>query len=263
MKIEVYLDGNSEPIKVLIPPEKFSYDSAGLSDGNHVLTFKSIELDGRIVSQRTIPFVVQNGPAISVYGIEEDETVSGNLELIVNSYSSEIGDEFEPHSIESPTPIPTWTWILNLLIVTACAGFLAFSMSRPYYFEGRTEVGVAENDVANIERVSGIDDGALGKKVYSNNCASCHQENGTGLTGVFPPLVGNTAVLNEDPTDHINAVLNGLSNKIIDGVSYNSPMPGFGSLLSDEEISAVVNHERSNWGNSAKPVNESQVKALR
>jgi len=40
-------------------------------------------------------------------------------------------------------------------------------------------------------------------------------------------------------------------------------MPGFASVLSDDEVAAVVNHERTQWGNKAKAVDVEAVKKLR
>jgi len=57
--------------------------------------------------------------------------------------------------------------------------------------------------------------------------------------------------------------LEGISNKIIDGVNYASPMPPFASSLSIEDVAAVVNHEHTLWGNVAPTVSADEVKALR
>ena len=113
------------------------------------------------------------------------------------------------------------------------------------------------------------DDGAepdwarLGAQVYGNTCASCHQVTGGGLPGVFPALRNNPAVVDSDPTNHISAILNGLSGKEIDGVLYLGLMPPFGATLSDEDIAAVTNHERTQWGNDAPLVTVTDVRALR
>ena len=53
------------------------------------------------------------------------------------------------------------------------------------------------------------------------------------------------------------------AGKVIDGVSYPSPMPPFAEQLSDADVADIVNHERSSWGNQAKQVTDEQVKALR
>src|SRR5690606_33745627 len=101
-----------------------------------------------------------------------------------------------------------------------------------------------------------------GNNLYASNCASCHQADGSGMAGVFPPLAGDHLVVAEDPTGHIEAVLHGLQGVTIDGVAYASPMPAF-AFLSDEDIAAIVNHERTSWGNSAPTVTAEDVAALR
>jgi cytochrome c oxidase cbb3-type subunit 2 len=105
--------------------------------------------------------------------------------------------------------------------------------------------------------------GALGEQVYGNKCAACHQLTGQGLPGVFPPLKGSAVVTAADPTEHIRTVLRGLSGKTIGGVTYGSPMPAFADQLSDEEVAAVLSHERTNWGNQAPPVKPEDVVARR
>ena len=40
-------------------------------------------------------------------------------------------------------------------------------------------------------------------------------------------------------------------------------MPPFASQLSDREIADIANHERTAWGNSAKPVTPAEVATLR
>lgn len=104
---------------------------------------------------------------------------------------------------------------------------------------------------------------ADGEALYSNNCAACHQGNGAGLPGAFPPLAGNSAVNDSDPTKHISVVLHGLQGEEIDGQTYGSPMPAFGDQLSDAEVAAVVNHERQSWDNTGEPVTADQVAAER
>lgn len=104
---------------------------------------------------------------------------------------------------------------------------------------------------------------AKGAALYSSHCASCHQANGQGLPGVFPPLAGDPVVTAEDPTRHIEIVLNGLQGKTIQGTSYASPMPAWSDQLSNEEIAAVINHERTSWGNDAPTVTAEDVAKVR
>jgi mono/diheme cytochrome c family protein len=59
------------------------------------------------------------------------------------------------------------------------------------------------------------------------------------------------------------SVLNGLQGKAIGGINYASSMPAFAAQLADEEIAAVINHERASGGHKAPLVTTSQITALR
>ena len=79
------------------------------------------------------------------------------------------------------------------------------------------------------------DDGAAG---YAASCASCHQVDGSGIPGAFPPLAGNEAAT--DPAYVADVIANGLSGPIeVDGVVYDSVMPAV-PALSGAELDAVV-----------------------
>jgi cytochrome c oxidase cbb3-type subunit 2 len=99
---------------------------------------------------------------------------------------------------------------------------------------------------------------AEGKKLYAQHCAACHQENGSGLQGAFPPLAGSPIVNDKNPDFMVRVILQGY-----DARSEFGQMPGFASQLSDEEISAIANHERSSWGNKAPTVSEEDVRKIR
>lgn len=104
---------------------------------------------------------------------------------------------------------------------------------------------------------------AHGQQVFTTNCAGCHQANGQGQPGVFPPLAGNSYVTGP-PTPVIHTVLYGLSTKItVKGTAYNGTMPPWKSQLSNADVAAVISYIRSAWGNSAKPVTEAQVAAVK
>ncbi|MGH8214575.1 MAG: c-type cytochrome, partial [Rhodanobacteraceae bacterium] len=94
-------------------------------------------------------------------------------------------------------------------------------------------------------------------------CAACHQPTGMGIPTAFPPLKGNVAVLDPNPAKQIDTILHGLHGENIGGTVYATPMPPFGSLLSDTEIANIANHERTSWGNQAKQVTADDVKARR
>lgn len=110
---------------------------------------------------------------------------------------------------------------------------------------------------------AGGSDAARGEQLFTVNCAACHQAGGEGLPGAFPPLKGNAVVNDADPDRHIDVVLNGLHGADVGGVIYGSPMPPFAATLSDADIAAVLNHERSSWGNHGAVVSAAQVAARR
>lgn len=103
----------------------------------------------------------------------------------------------------------------------------------------------------------------LGASLYRASCATCHQANGEGVPGVFPPLAGDPVVTADDPTRHIEIVLWGLQDKTINGVEYAAAMPGWAEQLSDKEVAAIINHERTSWGNDAPTVSAKDVAKVR
>ena len=106
-------------------------------------------------------------------------------------------------------------------------------------------------------------DAVKGQTLFTANCAACHQATGKGLPGAFPPLKGNPAVNDADPTQHIHVVLHGLQGANVGGTVYSSPMPPFGTTLSDADIANIINYERSSWGNHGAPITAKQVAAQR
>jgi cytochrome c oxidase cbb3-type subunit 2 len=104
---------------------------------------------------------------------------------------------------------------------------------------------------------------AKGQQIFTQRCAVCHQATGLGIPTAFPPLKGNAVVNDADPAAHIRTVLDGAHGLVIDGVKYAAPMPEFGSQLSDADIAAVVNYERTSWGNHGASVTADQVAAER
>jgi cytochrome c oxidase cbb3-type subunit 2 len=106
-------------------------------------------------------------------------------------------------------------------------------------------------------------DAAKGAALFGANCSACHQANGEGIPGAFPPLKGNAAVDNADPTLHIHTVLHGAHGVTIGGVKYTSVMPPFAGQLNDADIANIINYERSSWGNHAKSVMPAEVATVR
>jgi mono/diheme cytochrome c family protein/heme/copper-type cytochrome/quinol oxidase subunit 4 len=111
----------------------------------------------------------------------------------------------------------------------------------------------APAEPAQAAQAAGWDE-ARGESVYSANCASCHQANGQGIPGAFPPLAGGHApeliVPEGGRTYLIDTLLYGLQGQIqVAGQSYNGVMPAWG-YLSDEDLAAVINYALYAWDNA-------------
>ncbi|HEY5801953.1 MAG TPA: cytochrome c oxidase subunit II [Burkholderiaceae bacterium] len=81
-----------------------------------------------------------------------------------------------------------------------------------------------------------------GEKVYTANCAVCHQANGKGVPGAFAPLDGSPSV-NGPKGDQIHVLLEGKNSG-----KYSAAMPPW-KQLSDTEIAAVITYTRNSWSN--------------
>ena len=101
-----------------------------------------------------------------------------------------------------------------------------------------------------------------GASVFAADCATCHQINGQGSPGAFPPLAGNPVVTG-DASKVIHIVKYGLSGPLkVAGKQYSGMMPAWNGQISDAEIAAAITYIRSSWGNSATPVTPGQVSAV-
>jgi mono/diheme cytochrome c family protein len=103
----------------------------------------------------------------------------------------------------------------------------------------------------------------LGKPVYLANCATCHQPNGGGVPGAFPPLAGSEWVTGSEERI-VRIVLHGLQGPIkVAGNDYNNVMAPLGAVLKDEQIANVLSYIRQEWGNSAPEVLPETVAKVR
>lgn len=128
------------------------------------------------------------------------------------------------------------------------------------------EVQVAAGPTFTSMTTGPTDEEALrshGQKVYGAVCATCHQADGKGLPGSFPPLAGSGSYYGA-PENHAKIVVHGLSGEIVvNGTSWNGVMPPQGAALSDYDIAAVATYERTSWGNADGVVLPEQVASVR
>ena len=101
-----------------------------------------------------------------------------------------------------------------------------------------------------------------GGALFNGACSVCHQANGEGLAGVFPPLA-KSDFLTGDKNRAIGVVLNGLSGPIkVNGKDFNSVMPPM-SQLADDEVANILTYVGNSWGNSLGAFNAEQVAKAR
>jgi mono/diheme cytochrome c family protein len=77
-----------------------------------------------------------------------------------------------------------------------------------------------------------------GLEIYANLCQGCHMQDGKGAVGAgnYPSLVDNKKL--ESGGYPVFVVVNGLRG-----------MPPLGPMMSDDQVAAVVNYVRTNFGN--------------
>ncbi|MBS1668495.1 MAG: cytochrome c [Bacteroidetes bacterium] len=101
-----------------------------------------------------------------------------------------------------------------------------------------------------------------GKKVYADQCLTCHQADGLGVQNMNPPLVKTKWVLG-DKKQLIEIVLKGKKDGVeIDGDSYSNVMASHADLT-DLQIADVLTYVRNSFGNKAKAITEAEVKTVR
>jgi mono/diheme cytochrome c family protein len=247
-RIEVYLDGGESPIAILKePPYRLKLDTRALPDGEHVLRVQT-HYRGGGMEIREIPFTVNNYPDVLVLGLDEKSEVSGEVELRLA-----VG---EPEMPVERVGVSAWAYVVALVVVLG--GIWSYFALSPATEKIITEVAPPPAQEGQKEAAApaagGVDEALMkkGEQVYQQNCAACHQANGQGLPGAFPPLAGNPNL--QDVGHVLSVIKNGLQGPItVNGQTYNGAMPGF-PQLSDEEAKAVATYIRNSWGNAFGPV---------
>jgi mono/diheme cytochrome c family protein len=103
---------------------------------------------------------------------------------------------------------------------------------------------------------------APGKEVYDKICLACHQADGSGVPGMFPPVAGSEYIAG-DAEDLVKLIVEGLSGPVeVKGEKYNGIMPPRNDLT-DKQIADLLTWLRSNFGNSGGAVSAQDVAAIR
>ena len=160
----------------------------------------------------------------------------------------------EPRDGGSPTPV---SYIIFCFFLLLWGGFYMGYYGGDWNGKGLSErpsVGGPKAGPAQNPMV-------VGKEVFGS-CMQCHQENGMGLPGQYPPLGGSEYVLG-DKRRLVAIVLNGLTGEVhVKGATFNAIMPPW-ATRDDEEIAGVLTYVRNSFGNKADPVSIDLVVAVR
>ncbi|SHJ40734.1 copper-containing nitrite reductase [Flavobacterium haoranii] len=140
-------------------------------------------------------------------------------------------------------------------------------------YSGTTQEGIYHPEGGTIQNMPSVNGKEIivaktleqqiadGKNIYGRTCFACHQSEGQGIPGAFPPLA-KSDYLNADSNRAISAVLHGLTGEItVNGNKFNSVMTS--QNLTDQEISDVLTYVYNSWGNNKTNVTPEMVKTER
>ena len=174
--------------------------------------------------------------------------------------------EYEPAAASSPVPV-------GLQLAFFSLGFLAliYLDSQAGGFNGKVyEPFDSYEVVQEVQPQLNVDPRfEQGRLAYMTYCFACHQADGGGLAGSYPPLAESDWVNDENPERMLRVIMNGLTGPItVNGEAWNvsAQMPAFGMAISDnEELAALVTFIRGQkeWGNEASEVTAEEVEAVR
>lgn len=167
-------------------------------------------------------------------------------------------------------PVPLWVMFAGMVVAILAGGQLG-AMTGGFSFHTSNPFGLAAGPDprphADGEQAGGdpfqtaMKKGAGGFAV----CGGCHQGNGLGIPGQFPPLAGSEWVLGG--TERlIRVVQHGLIGAIVvKGQNFNTPggMQPFGAAMSAGDLANVLTYIRNSWGNEAPMVTKEMVEKVR
>lgn len=120
-----------------------------------------------------------------------------------------------------------------------------------------------------VSPVSAQDDSLAGERLYQENCASCHGANLEGQpdwrsrlpNGRLPAPPHDASGHTWHHTDRVLLDIVKRGTAAIVGNGYESDMPGFKEVLTDEEITAIIDYIKSTWPDRIRASQESRTLA--
>ena len=128
----------------------------------------------------------------------------------------------------------------------------------PYVSDLKISTTPKDDAIVNKTKEQQIADG---KVIYAKTCVACHQAQGQGMEGAFPPLA-KSDFLNADVDRAIDIVLHGKQGEVtVNGKKYNSVMTP--QPLSVQEVADVLTYVYNTWDNSKKVVTPEMVQKIK
>ena len=124
----LFMDDDPTPIGEFEAPVNFDLDTRKLVDGNHSLKIISKDTLGK-EGIRLIPFIVRNGPAISIDGLSENDKVDGVVPVMINAYSKGNQKKFLIDGSETPKSVPSWLWAAVIIFFGWAAYYVITSLA--------------------------------------------------------------------------------------------------------------------------------------
>ncbi|CAF0701732.1 Cytochrome c class I [Candidatus Methylacidithermus pantelleriae] len=241
-RVEVYVDGASEPFQVLTEePFKVRLDPADFAEGDHFLRI-AVHYDNGEYYDHLYTFTVAH----------RNEAYAGHLNRVPMGAPIDV-DLIDPMEREATSSSPNRVLyallpVVLFLFIGGVAAWFNFFGSRAAS-DVMTQIEPIPTPSQGRTPAAGPVDGAA---LYAQHCSVCHGPSGKGQPGVFPALAGNPNLADTDLV--LNTILHGRPG---------TAMPPWGPRLSDEEIAAIVNYIRSSWGNDFGTVTREDVAAKR
>lgn len=190
----------------------------------------------------------------------------GETQEVRDTHAAIIREKAEPRI--GREPLSLWLIAIYGLAVFFGGAYLGryagnFSGDGLDYLGGAPRVATKAGG-ASAEQAAELTPAEKGKKIFSANCATCHQATGLGVAGQYPPLAGSE-IVNGGARRPAMIVLKGLQGPLtVKGQHYGSAvMQPWEKTLNDQKIADVLTYVRQEWGNAGSPVAADGIAALR
>ncbi len=192
------------------------------------------------------------------------EQAGANDQSIQKVHAILLREKEEPSEGFSPMPLFLLGFISSMIFLVSVYVVHYRGDFDPLVYDHRFDAAAAAAAASGPKVLTPEQMVAAGRRHYQT-CVACHQANGAGVAGVYPPLAGSEWVTGSEER-LIRVMLHGLNGPIqVMGNTYNGLMPAFGRVpgggynWSNERIAQVTSFIRQEWGNAAGPITTEQV----